>query len=43
MNFTFSAPQADILKNLLRWQTTLPGGLLFGRVGKRKASPVRTQ
>jgi hypothetical protein len=43
MDFTFSATQADIFKNLLRWQTILLGGFLFGRVGKWKASPARTR
>jgi hypothetical protein len=34
MNFTFSATQADMLKTLFCWQTTLLGGFSFGRVGE---------
>ena len=40
MIFPFSASQADILNNLLRWQTTILGGFLFDQVGECNASPV---
>ena len=38
MHTPFYVAQADRLKNLLCLQTTLLGGLLFGRVGEWEAS-----
>lgn len=39
MHTPFYAAQADILGNLLCWQTTRLGGLRLGREGEWEASP----